>query len=170
MPFKDPEKRRQYHRLYMNRRYAEDPEFREKVKAKSLAFSEENPEYRIGYYEENRESILKRNADRNEANPDKRKASWKNSQLKLKYGITLMDFIQMRHEQQGFCAICVQPFGEDEFNCCVDHDHETGVVRALLCQPCNKLLGMARDNTKTLLDAAEYLVAHKNREQNQVLP
>ena len=56
----------------------------------------------------------------------------KRAHLKHRYGITLEDFNQMLLEQEGLCAICRT---QSKLN--VDHDHETGRVRGLLCKRCN---------------------------------
>lgn len=60
--------------------------------------------------------------------------------LKRKYGITLAEYDQMLEEQHGVCAICggADPSGR---RLAVDHDHETGKVRGLLCTSCNTRLG-----------------------------
>lgn len=61
--------------------------------------------------------------------------------LKSKYGITQEDYDNMKQKQNNCCVIC----GEHEDNLkrvlCVDHCHNTGVVRGLLCDTCNKFLG-----------------------------
>lgn len=61
--------------------------------------------------------------------------------LKKCYGITLEDFESMKEQQQGLCAICRtdSPGGFGDWH--VDHDHETGRVRGLLCALCNMSLG-----------------------------
>lgn len=52
---------------------------------------------------------------------------------------------------------------------CVDHNHETGAVRGLLCGGCNKALGLARENPDVLLGLIEYLkepgVVHNQRKR-----
>jgi hypothetical protein len=57
--------------------------------------------------------------------------------LRLNYGIGLDEYEAMYRAQDGRCASC----GEFEETLRVDHDHETGVVRELLCHPCNVLEG-----------------------------
>lgn len=63
--------------------------------------------------------------------------------------------------QEGLCAICHQPetvkYGDRVKDLAVDHDHETGEVRGLLCNNCNRALGMFGDSAERLLAAARYL-------------
>jgi len=74
-----------------------------------------------------------------------------------KLGITEKDFAGMKKSQKGRCAIC----GDKPKILCVDHDHETGDVRGLLCNGCNVALGYLKDNPKTAEAAAAYLLAKK---------
>lgn len=85
------------------------------------------------------------------------------------YGITLFDFKMMEREQNGCCAICGLHKSEAVLgngrSLVVDHDHETGKVRALLCQTCNISLGYL--NSPSLCrdlggKMAEYLEAHSS--------
>lgn len=59
--------------------------------------------------------------------------------LRDKYGITVEQYDLMLAAQQGRCAICDKPPTKRAL--AVDHCHATGVVRALLCSPCNTSLG-----------------------------
>ena len=78
---------------------------------------------------------------------------------KEKYGITMEEFEVMKAEQDGVCAICGTK-GKKELS--VDHDHETGMVRGLLCSGgCNPGLGYFKDNPELLRAAAEYLEARQ---------
>lgn len=74
-------------------------------------------------------------------------------QLQLQYGITLEDFDRMMSDQRNSCAICHELLVKP----CVDHDHETGVVRGLLCSNCNSGLGMFKDDIRLLAGAIVYL-------------
>lgn len=81
----------------------------------------------------------------------------KRAKLLATYGITMEEFKEMESKQMGVCAICQQlPSGHKKV-LCVDHCHETGIVRGLLCDDCNNLLGRAKDNPMILMSAVVYL-------------
>lgn len=74
------------------------------------------------------------------------------------YKITLEQYRKMLAEQEERCAICKRfPDETGQKVLCVDHDHDDGTVRGLLCNPCNSLLGQAQDNPTRLRDAATYI-------------
>lgn len=77
-------------------------------------------------------------------------------QLKCRYGISIETYEQMLRNQEGRCAICptLDIKGKPLH---VDHDHETGQVRGLLCRRCNNMLGMAGDSVEILGSAMSYL-------------
>lgn len=85
--------------------------------------------------------------------------SWKkNAQLKYLYGIDLDDFNRMRQAANFRCQICGCHESESAAGTlCVDHNHDTGKVRGLLCRACNKALGGFQDSQTILLNAANYL-------------
>jgi hypothetical protein len=74
------------------------------------------------------------------------------------YGVTADQFDAMMLRQAGCCAICQEPMGTPA----VDHDHDTGRVRGLLCRRCNTGIGMLADDPDRLLSAAAYLLAHQD--------
>lgn len=69
----------------------------------------------------------------------------------------LHDFDRMRDESMGSCNICGKWCGD---NLHVDHDHDTGKVRGLLCSDCNLGLGKLGDNVEGLTRALNYLKDH----------
>ena len=81
--------------------------------------------------------------------------------LKYLYGMTHEDYSRMYNEQLGGCAICGKGIPSTwKIGVHIDHDHNTGKVRGLLCQNCNVGLGNFKENTNTLLSACEYLNCH----------
>ena len=75
-----------------------------------------------------------------------------------RYGITSDEYKEIYYNQSGKCAICF--VGESEtqhgkFD--IDHCHETGKVRGLLCPKCNKALGLFDDDLGRLSRAKSYL-------------
>ncbi len=78
----------------------------------------------------------------------------RNSGLKARFGITSDDYYEMLEAQGGCCFICKKKDGK---NLHVDHCHETGTVRGLLCRDCNHGLGNFKDNKEFLNNAIKYL-------------
>lgn len=61
----------------------------------------------------------------------------------------------MYDSQMGLCSICQKP--ECNIKLAVDHDHETGKVRGLLCKRCNMAIGLLDDDPHVVTRAALYL-------------
>lgn len=76
------------------------------------------------------------------------------SRLRKAYGLEPEDFEQIRLNQQNRCAICKEEFSKTPY---VDHCHQTGKVRGLLCHDCNTGIGLLKDSSWRLRDAASYL-------------
>lgn len=83
--------------------------------------------------------------------------------LKYRYGISPEQFFEALEQQKHKCAICdtqlpnLLTYENRRRGYAIDHNHETGEFRGVLCLHCNSLLGMAQDNTKILLSAISYL-------------
>lgn len=88
-------------------------------------------------------------------NPGKIAETWKRWFIRKYYGLTLDDVAVMLEAQNGCCAICRSPFGNDER--CIDHDHRTGKIRGLVCHRCNMGIGFLRDDPAILTSAAIYV-------------
>jgi len=93
-----------------------------------------------------------------ENNPEKRRESTRRSQLKHSYGITPEEYNERLEDQKGLCKICGtdKPTGKWKVFA-VDHCHYTGRVRGLLCNECNRGIGLLRDSAELLRKAADYL-------------
>lgn len=75
------------------------------------------------------------------------------------YGLTRAAWSAMLVEQDGLCAICY-----DRPAVAVDHDHETGQVRGLLCKGCNVALGVLGDNEESIRRVLDYVSTPRMQE------
>lgn len=167
-------------------REAANPELREKRIASAIKSQQKDPEarkaYMRAYYQANPEKFPKRTQEQRDAYNAKRRdryakdeefrekvkdqARWwqrnpekKRESLLKQYGLTPQDFESMMDRQSNSCAIC--GFSEliPKIFPAVDHCHQTGRVRGLLCINCNQGLGKFKDNRELLLAAISYLGA-----------
>lgn len=102
--------------------------------------SEERKEYHKNRYHDNKDNYL-------------------NWTYQRHYGITLEEYNTMLENQNGVCSICNKECSSGR-RLSVDHNHETGAIRSLLCGNCNKGLGCFQDNPDLLLKSIEYLNKH----------
>ncbi|HXR74005.1 endonuclease VII domain-containing protein [Actinocrinis sp.] len=92
------------------------------------------------------------------------------SHLRRRFGITLEDYNRLLEAQDGVCAICGKPptvysapggrrrqGRQVRPRLVVDHDHETGKVRGLLCVLCNRGIGLLQDSPDIIRRALTYL-------------
>lgn len=82
--------------------------------------------------------------------------------MKTRYGLTPDDYQSILANQNFSCAICeVEISAAVEYKAgrlvAIDHNHETGEVRGILCAKCNLVLGHARESTDILYRAIVYL-------------
>ena len=76
---------------------------------------------------------------------------------KWAYDITVEEVLSMRKEQDFSCKICGTHEEDLTRGLFVDHCHETGKIRGLLCNDCNTLLGRAKDDIDILKRSIKYL-------------
>jgi hypothetical protein len=120
--------------------YIEHPD-EERERAKN--WSRENPEQR---------NATKRAYNKN--HPEK----VRDRNLKANYGIDQKEYDRLFIKQGGKCAICGgSPRGKSNKFFCVDHCHNTGKVRGLLCSPCNSAIGFLQESAELAQKTADYL-------------
>ena len=95
-------------------------------------------------------------------NPEKAHLSQRQRNLKCKFGVDLQWYEEQFKKQNYSCAICEtktnKTVGERQFwNFSVDHCHDSGKVRGILCNNCNRALGLFQDNPELLTKAAHYV-------------
>jgi len=142
---------------------------KEKNERKKQRYAED-PEYRAAILESNRKSRVARREERNArkrlryaTDPEYRanlllaakgrKRNYRKEAL-AQHGLTIEQYEEMLKAQGGGCFICGEPREE---NLCVDHSHDTRMVRGLLCLTCNLGLGHFKDDRRLTHAATHYL-------------
>lgn len=143
MPYADPEKRREYGAENLIKWRLANPD---KVQLQRRRNYLKNREKRIAqskaYAETHKPQIRERNRKYRAAQPDR----YKDVQLRSKYGLTIDQYKRACERRGGCCDLC----GFNDRPLHVDHNHETGVVRGLLCSPCNTALGRFENRIKKI--------------------
>ena len=154
------EENKEKNRLYAKKYYAKNKEL----------CAEKGREYRL----KNKEAISLRRRERLTNNPEyaekvrardrarypERKVGKRDADLQKKYGITLDDYNQMLEKQNGECAICGAEQADSlKRPLVVDHCHDEGHVRGLLCNHCNMGIGQLNHDIGLLKKAINYLEA-----------
>lgn len=98
--------------------------------------------------------------------PEQRSEYSREWNLQKKFGISGKQYAEMLAAQGGGCALCGNGISHQsrdgrENRLAVDHDHETGAVRGLLCVRCNRGIGYLNDDPVLLRAAADYLDRHR---------
>lgn len=88
------------------------------------------------------------------SNRDRNQSSTDRARLR-DTGCTDLYYLMLMEEQEGKCAICGNT--GDGQQLCADHDHDTNIMRGLLCQLCNKGIGNFKDNPVLTNEASSYL-------------
>jgi hypothetical protein len=122
-----------------------NPQYKERQRANSRKWREQNSEKCKAYERRRRERLSK--------DPEYKKTR-RDQMLRSKYGITSEDYEAMLAKQNNGCAICGRAPGK--FKLHVDHDHATGRVRGILCHQCNWYLGTIDANPEILQRIEEY--------------
>lgn len=143
-----------------------DARSRKVATERTRKWREANPEQyaqqKKDHYARTAEEQRRRSREWYYANPERVKAQ-RAAKKELKrprvhrYGITPADYDRMLAEQGNACAICGRTENGKRHNFDVDHSHDTGEVRGLLCNRCNRLLSNATDDPTILQRAIDYL-------------
>lgn len=102
----------------------------------------------------------------NTKRPIRKKRVSKNWKLRRKFGITLEQYEELWLKQNGQCAICGRDYSHDSMghDLAVDHCHDTGEIRGLLCRHCNIGLGKLGDSVDGLMRAVKYLQKPRDKQ------
>ena len=147
---------------------------------KDLSEFYKRPERKSGYHSSCKKCSMKRNEKWRQNNKEKaysynkkwkaanetsRKEKDADTRYKKKYGIDTETVCGML-ESQGGCAICGKRLEvrskSIESRAVVDHCHDTGRVRGILCNNCNTGIGHLKDDPDIVKSALDYLIRHKH--------
>jgi len=107
---------------------------------------------------EQQNAILKRYRNTSQHN----KEYYRKRSLQLLYGMTLEQYNKIFDKQNGCCSICGKHQSECNKALSVDHNHSSNQVRGLLCNYCNRGIGIFNENIQSLNSAIEYLKKWNN--------
>ena len=117
-----------------------------------------NAEYMRAWRAKNPEKKALQNREYKAANREsiaKRMTSWR---LKREYNLSPEQLAAWLERIGNTCEICGKAFGDRKCDKpCIDHDHVTGCVRGIICDSCNRTLGVFGDDPAILRRAIEYL-------------
>ena len=133
-------------------RHDHKDEIREYAKKKYISDGVTRKEKMTNYKERNKDKIKQYNARNREHTLE----YMKDYHTRNKYGITLKQKCDMLASQNNKCALCGNIFSSNTL-ICIDHDHATGKLRALLCSACNTGLGCFKDSNILFHKAINYL-------------
>lgn len=115
-------------------------------------------EYQKTYYARNRTRLRAQQKEYSLKNKEIRKIVSRRHTLKKKYGLTLEQYNEMLEDQNWGCAVCGDgPERTVQGTLPVDHCHKTGKIRGLLCDRCNRALGLLRDSAVNVRALLRYL-------------
>jgi len=107
-------------------------------------------------YKKNRDEVLMKQRERYANNSNSASNAYA-YRIARKFGITYQDYMDMLEKQNNKCAICETDMSIKKL--VIDHDHKTGKIRGLLCNPCNTAIGSLGDSLKNINNAAKFLKA-----------
>ena len=93
------------------------------------------------------------------ANATERVRAWRSANPG--FGLTADDLAALIEVQGGSCAICGRQPKPGGRRLAIDHDHETGLVRGLLCYRCNTAIGLLGDSPQAIARALAYVIGGK---------
>lgn len=111
------------------------------------------------YYIRHREQIKQKQRNYYASNKERIKPRHVWHSVKNKYGLSQDQYNELLIEQNGRCAICKRLPTIKRLS--VDHDHITHKIRGLLCDSCNRGIGLLQDSRLICFTASEYLARYE---------
>lgn len=122
----------------------------------------ESQKYRLRHPDRYKQIKLKSNEVQrkrwNNLTQSERRSLW----LKRKYNLSYVEYEELYHLQNGKCKICsieisIKAKDNGHETACVDHCHSTNTIRGLLCNHCNRALGLLKENPSVIENLLNYI-------------
>lgn len=121
-----------------------------------------NAEARRRYKERHPERVKAQNREASRRHYARNRDAILARQRELKYGLTTDELAALLERAGGRCEVCGEEFTDERKGTShIDHCHDTGAVRGVLCAPCNLALGNVRDDPTKLRMLADYVESHR---------
>lgn len=134
---------------------------KEYFRAWRLANPERAKAIQARYAKKHRDELREKSRRWSKANHGRYRDEKRRAHLRREFGLTIDQYEEMFTAQGGLCAICRHPETHrrknERHNLAIDHCHATGRVRGLLCNSCNRAIGLLKDSIELAQAAAEYL-------------
>ncbi len=131
---------------------------REKTRKSAEKYRSKHPERILKYRIDNKAEVNKRSIEYYRKNKDQQIKKRMEKRIMEKYNLTIDQYNILYDSQNGKCAICEKA---DNKNLSVDHNHQTGKVRSLLCARCNLALGNIREDLEVAKSLVKYIERYK---------
>lgn len=123
---------------------------------------EKHKEQSQKWRDKNHQKDLANKAKYRVENKEKIAEAYRKHILQKRFGLSKEEYDSMLETQNSVCAICRKPCSTGR-SLAVDHNHETGIIRSLLCRNCNVSIGLMKEDPELLRAAANYLELHKSK-------
>jgi hypothetical protein len=134
---------------------------REEKNAYARQWKQENRDHVLelqrSYYHNETEEQRKHRKEYDKEHHSKRRDKYNAHHREWRYGISPDEYNRLFESQNGRCAICGKPQSELKKALHVDHNHDSGEIRGLLCFTCNAGIGFFHDDIEVLRAAVLYL-------------
>lgn len=127
-----------------HQKFKDDPEFKKAARERAAA-------WRATEHGKNRGQVWREN------NRERNAATFRKWYMKKQYGITVEEYDEMLARAENKCEICGVHQKDLKKKLVIDHCHDTGKLRGMLCHACNLAIGKLGDSYEKVKRATDYL-------------